>query len=285
MSLNVPGGEQKERDRDTTELSTEEILGLKLGPDDEEITRKLLDKDEESDGFGPNNPGGVSLENIGSYLTTYWYYFVAGAAVLLLVIVLLTRGGGGGAPEEAADPSPSKQPEPVASEPAGPIEDTGIGFAEPVKKDGGYYLRSGEISWKGKIETNDTGQVLTLEGPTAAQFKRAVALPHGEIMTGVFGRAQPDQPVVHGTFHRVSFKDEERTTGTYYAVEDQTVLVEGTYIDERDGDNVVRTYHDDYPEGKKDRSYRVSFEAPPGVPIPTLAGWEPPAVEAQSEAG
>lgn len=285
MNVNLPGGEQQECD--TTELSTQEILGLKLGPEDEEMTRKLLEKDEDADGFGPNNPGGgLSLENIGGYLTTYWYYAAAVAAVLLLIFVLLTRGGGGGASDEPAEPSSSNpKPEAAASEPAGPVKATGIGFAEPVTKDGGYYLRSGEISWKGKIKNTDTGQELTLEGPSAAQFKRAVALPHGEIMTGVFGRAQPDQPIVHGTFHRVSLGDEERTTGTYFAVRDETVLVEGTYIDERDGDTIVRTYHDDYPEGQEDRNYRVSFEAPTDVPIPTLVGWEPPAVETESETG
>ena len=282
MSLNVPRG--RDQERDTTEMSTEEILGLDLGPDDEQITRKLLEKDEEPDGFGPGTGGG-QLENIGNWLTTYWYYPVAGAAALLLIFVLLTRGGGG-APEPA-DPSASNQkPEVAASQPSGPVKETGIGFAEPVTKDGEYYLRSGEISWKGKIENTDTGQELTLEGPSAAQFKRAVALPHGEIMTGVFGRAQPEQPIVHGTFHRVSFEDEEQTTGTYYAVRDQAVLVEGTYTDKRDGDTVTRTYHDDYPdESKQDRSYKVSFEAPTDVPIPTLVGWEPPAVEDQPEAG
>ena len=203
--------------------------------------------------------------------------------VILVVVVAGRLLGGSGEAPPVADTPPNQDAQNAGqaapgdfAEPAGPVKDTGVAFEKPVVKDGKYYLQSGEISWKGKVEDTETGQELTLEGPTAAQFKRAVALPNGEIMTGVFGRAQPDQPIVHGTFQRVSLGDSETTSGTYKAVDGGQILADGYYTDEHEGNTVIRTYREVQPQADQQRAYRVSFEAPVGTPVPTLIGWEPP---------
>lgn len=261
------------------EPSTDEILSS-LNSDPAQHTKSALGAEDRDDGLGPAGGGGL-LEMILEYCRAYWYYVVAATAVVLVALVMLGRLGGEPAARPSQTPVPSASGGAQPNEmPEGEIRGTGIEFAEPVIKDGSYYLRSGEIAWKGKVEETDTGQELTLEGPTAAAFKQAVRLPHGEITTGVFGRAQPDQPIVHGTFQRVSVGGNEHTTGTYYAVRDQELLVEGTYADQRDGDTVVRTYREQDPDSRQMKSYRVSFVAPEGAPIPTLIGWEPPAVDA-----
>ena len=276
------------KDGDTSELSTDEMINA-VSLDGDDLPRAALSHDDEDEAFGPGDGSGGPLDTALQFGRDYWYYALAGGAVLILVIVMSTRmlGGPAEAPPAEAPPSneAAQQEQAGTPEPAGEVQDTGVEFAEPVTENGAYYLRSGEISWKGKVEQSETGEELTLEGPTAAQFKRAVALPHGQIMTGVFGRAQPDQPIVHGTFHRVTLGDRETTTGTYKAVDDQQVLADGYYTDERDGDTVVRTYQETLPQTDEKRSYRVSFEAPAGVPIPTLIGWVPPPLPDSREAG
>ena len=288
----VSGSATKEGD--TAEIfkgdSTDAVLdALKT---DDEHTRSALGRDEDNETFGPGASSGGPLQTALEYAREYWYYPLAAVAVTVLVVVMATRmlGGDAPAPQQTSQGPEARQEASQGSagglaEPAGEIQDTGVTFAEPIMEDGSYYLRSGEISWKGKVEQSDTGEELTLEGPTAAQFKRAVALPHGEIMTGVFGRAQPDQPIVHGTFHRVTLGEDETTSGTYKAVVDQQVLADGNYTDERDGDTVVRTYRETLPQTGEQRAYRVSFDAPAGVPIPTLIGWEPPPLPDAPEAG
>jgi hypothetical protein len=135
------------------------------------------------------------------------------------------------------------------------------------------------VAWKGKLEKTDTGEVLTLEGPTAAQFRRAISLPDGSITTGVIGRAEPEGTVLHATFQRTDAGAQELTQGTYTVVDGDTVLVEGHYADRRGGSSVTRTYtEDESPTSDPgiDRRYAVRFEAPAGVPIPILVGWRPP---------
>ena len=214
-------------------------------------------------------------------------WWVLCGVVAIVVVFLIARGiGGGGEPApEAPQDDPGGQARRAAparpEAPSGEIEETGVVIGEPVVKEeeGTYYLRAGEIAWKGRLENTETGEELTLEGPTAAQCKRGVTLPQGSVTTCVFGRAEPDKPILHATLHRVTVGTEENTTGTYKAIDEAGVLVEGTYSDTRDGGTVVRTYTERAPgeAAQESRSYRVSFEAPPGVPIPVLVGWEPPA--------
>lgn len=288
----VSGSATKEGD--TAELFKEDstddmIAALKT---DDEHTRSVLGEDEDNEPFGRRVSSDGLFQKGIEYVQEYWYYPLAAVAVTVLVVVMATRmlGGDAPAPQQTSQSPEARQevsqgPGSGLAEPSGEIQDTGVTLAEPLMEDDSYYLRSGEISWKGKVEQSETGEELTLEGPTAAQFKRAVALPHGEIMTGVFGRAQPDQPIVHGTFHRVTLGEDETTSGTYKAVADQQVLADGNYTDERDGDTVVRTYRETLPQTGEQKAYRVSFEAPAGVPIPTLIGWEPPPLPDTPEAG
>lgn len=227
-----------------------------------------------------------------------WWVVAAAAAVLVVLLLVRGIGGGGEAPQQAA-PSPQAQAAgqtetqgrdrgdapASAPSPGGEIKDTGVVIGEPVvKEDGTYYLRAGEIAWKGELKDTDTGEELTLEGPTAAQMKRSITLPQGSITTGVFGRAEPDKPILHATFHRVTAGEAENTTGTYKAIDDAGVIVDGSYEDVRDGKEIVRTYTEHTPGSQDYRSYRVRFEAPLGVPIPVLVGWEPPAEAEADEA-
>lgn len=238
----------------------------------------LVDEDDEDYG----GDGGL-IDLIGEY----WYFVVGLCAAIVVLMFLASRllGGGGEAPRQQAGPVGGEAP---AQESAGPLKpaETGIGFEEPEQKDGAYYLKAGDIAWKGKLENTDTGQQLTLEGPWAAQFKESVAFAQGSIMTGVFGRAEPGQPVVHGTYHRTVVGDEEVAAGTYTAVDAGRILVEGTYSDERDGDTVVRTYRESAPTAPENvTTYAASFEAPPRVPVPALIGWKPPAPVKEQGAG
>jgi len=231
-----------------------------------------------------------------SFFDLFWQYktyVLAFAAALALLLGLFVFGRGG---EEGATPGdPGARPRAAGEaggvaaaqeNAAGPAQDTGVVIGEPVVKEeqGTYYLRAGEIAWKGRLENTDSGEQLTLEGPTAAQFKRAVVLPHGSVMTGVFGRAEPGKPIVHATFHRTTIGEEETTSGTYYAIREDRILVEGSYEDVRDGETVTRTYTEHAPGSTDYSSYKVSFEVPPGVPVPVLVGWEPPAAEKIDEA-
>ena len=238
---------------------------------------QLVDEDDE-DYAGE---GGL-IDLIGEY----WYFVVGGTAAIVVLMFLASRllGGGGEAPQQPG-PVGGEAPAAESAEPLEPTQ-TGIVFGEPKQKDGAYYLKAGDIAWKGKLENTDTGQQLTLEGPWAAQFKESVAFAQGSIMTGVFGRADPGQPIVHGTYHRTIVGDEEVAAGTYTAVDAGRILVEGTYSDERDGNTVVRTYREWAPTSPENvTTYAASFEAPPRVPIPALIGWKPPAPVREQGAG
>lgn len=206
----------------------------------------------------------------------------AGGIVLLVGLVIFARAILGGAeetpPQTRRDSGESGS---QAALPApGEARETGVVFEAPVEKDGDYYLKVGEISWKGKLEDAEGGQILTLEGTTAAQFK-TIEVPDGTITTGVFGRAEPGKPILYATFQRTNAGEEEITQGTYQVMNGGEVLVSGDYRDRRSGDTVTRVYvEDDLPQTDPgvDRTYSVEFVAPPEVPIPALVGWEQPEV-------
>jgi hypothetical protein len=217
-----------------------------------------------------------AIERVRELLGAYRHYVAAGLvlAIAASVVAVLFPWG----EEEARAPSAWQGARP-AGEPVVGARDTGIAFEEPVRRDGDYYLRAGSVAWKGKLEKTDTGEILTLEGPTAAQFRRAITLPDGSVTTGVIGRAEPEGPILHATFQRTDAGTEELTQGTYSLVDGDTVLVEGHYADRRDGGSVTRTYTEDESPATApgiDRRYAVRFEAPAGIPIPILVGWRAP---------
>lgn len=290
----ISGGSGDSDEQDTSEILPQDLLDddpNQPGPN----TRKALHLDEDDDeaasgglGFGLSGGSGELVDNVVDLFRNYWYLILAAVVVLAVVLVAAAKLlGGGAAPAPAQNPSQGARP-PAQIASNTPIKDTGVVIQQPVVKGDSYYLRSGEIAWKGKTKSTEEGQELTLEGPTAAMFRQSVNLPHGDITTGVFGRAQPNQPILHATFQRVTLGGQEWTSGTYDAVDvdNNAVLIQGTYTDKRDGDKVIRTYDDNNPDTGSERVYRVSFKAPIGTPVPALVGWQPPALpKAQSPAG
>lgn len=256
---------------DTGEITTEDRLEALR--EEREKMQEALDAPADYDDEAEEGEGGI-LE----LLKESWVYVLVAIAAAVLLVFLLSRIFGGGAEPESAATAGGASAE---RQEQGP-RDTGVAIEEPTEDDGTYYLKAGDIAWKGELEETENGEELTLEGATAAQFKRAVTLPKdGSIMTGVFGRAEPDQPIVHATFQRTTIGEEERTHGTYQAIDGGRVVVQGDYEDEREGETVTRTYAErDFVTGEE-RTYAVTFKAPKAVPIPALIGWEPPAPVAE----
>jgi len=92
-------------------------------------------------------------------------------------------------------------------------------------------------------------------------------------------------PDVHATYHLFEGGSSEgrvqEANGTYDVTDDSGELIaEGTYSDRRTGGaggtEVVRTYTEQVPGESSTRTFRVRFEAPEGMPIPLLVGWQPP---------
>lgn len=231
-------------------------------------------------------------------LVSKFWYVPAGLAVLFFAVLVLPALFGGSsepqpsaqAPQQQVDQGQQQAEAPAgagsgtgsgagAGEGATPVAtDTNVVFSEPIKKDGSYYLKAGDVAWKGKLDNTDTGPVLTLEGPTAAQFKQAVSFRDGTITTGVFGRAEPEKPIIHATFQRTNLGEEETTSGTFKVIDDGRVIQDGAYSDERQGDVVTRTYRQWNPQNPADvTTYAKRFTAPAKVPIPALIGWQEPA--------
>lgn len=222
-------------------------------------------------------------EGILDLLKDRWYLILGALAVLVVLFVIAGRVFGGGDPPAAPESSKQQASSVEKSQGtqkeasgAGEAEDTGIAVEPGTQsEDGTVNLTAGDLAWKGKVEETDEGEALTLEGPTAAQFKRGFELPNGSVTSGVFAVAQSDKPVVHATFHRAEQGEEEVTAGTYYAMDENLVLSQGTYVDDRDGDTVTRTYTEQ-PGETEESVYRVTFTAPKDAPIPLLPGWKAP---------
>lgn len=248
--------------------------------------------EDDSDGTSPefHNEDPDDDED-GGILDLFFEYrfYIIGVVVALVAafIISTTLLGGEAPPTKANNPDKAKQaanaPE-TGQMPALTPRETGIVIQDPEEKDGSYYLTAGKIAWKGELKDTDVGQELTLDGPTSAQFKRAVALPSGAITTGVFGRAETGQPIVHATFHRTESNGEETTTGTYFALDNDVVIVQGTYEDTREGSTVTRVYSERAPGDPDYERYAVKFDSPIGVPIPALVGWTAPDPIADAEA-
>jgi hypothetical protein len=250
----------------------------------EEVRRALREDAKRKAAPLPDDPDAHEDEDEKGLLATLrerWYLLVGAATIFLLLVVGLPKLFSAG-PEAPAQPEP-KGGEPVAKQQAPPeTEDTGVIFrAEPPDDEGNIKLLAGEKEWEGRLEPAEGGgEILTLQGPTAAQFKRGFELEGGAVTTGVFAVARPDGPVVHATFQRAATGSEEWSTGTYYVISGDEVVLEGSYTDVRPdpgSDGIVRTYEERTPgEPGTEKTFSVGFEAPEGIPIPELVGWAPP---------
>lgn len=220
-----------------------------LEDDEDEFDEEELEREDDGKSF----PG--FLREVSELVRRYWYY-LAGAVVALVVLFLLLTALFGG-------------------EGSGKVRDTDVVVGtEPGDGGNAATVTVGEETWTVSTEDIEDGKVTTLEGPTVAQFKEGFELPGGgSITTGVFAEADSEEPIVHATFHRLEKQDGERTGGNYYAVEDGEVVAEGSYADERDGEEVTRTYTERVGNGEE-KTYRVRFDAPEGTLIPQLLGWE-----------
>lgn len=210
-----------------------------------------------------------------------WYVLLGAATIFVLLVVFVPRifsAGAGDSPPPESEPNGRAAGQPAAPE----VENTGVVFrAEAPDDEGNIKLLAGDKEWSGKLEASDGGgEILTLEGPTAAQFKRGFELDDGAVTTGVFAVAEPDGPVVHATFQRASTGTGEWSSGTYYVISGGEVVLEGGYTDVRpdpESDRIVRAYEERTPgDPGSEKTFSVSFEAPEGIPIPELVGWAPP---------
>jgi hypothetical protein len=211
---------------------------------------------------------------------------LAAAALFVLFLIFLGYkllfGGGGKNDADAGSPGSSQ----ALSVDGIEAKETNLVFEKPVEgEDGSYSIRLGEYAWEGMKELKGDVEEVVLEGRTAANFTTAVRLTHGEITTGVFGRAEPDKPMWHATFQRTTTNGEESTNGTYQAVDEGQVILEGAYFDRVVEDNpgdekdvIVRTYVEGDPrkEGEDLTRYARTYRAPEGTLVPWMPGWEEP---------
>ena len=253
------------RDDAAEEVGTPEAGEPKgrLSADDvvERMRRGARQLDEEREREGRRDPG--LRERFSGFARRYWYYltgFAAGVALIAFLSGGLSELLGGGD--------------------AGGVRQTGVVVEATGSEEGQEITIDGRV-WRGESQVPADGQrITTFEGPTAAQFKQGFRLPEGgSVTTGVFAAAEPGQPVFHATFHQHDGQEGAETSGTYYVVDDDALLVRGTYTDDREGERVTRTYTEQTADGAE-RNYRVGFrietrggEAPP---IPDLVGWTPP---------
>jgi hypothetical protein len=213
------------------------------------------------------------LEGLG-YLTgrTRRRLLAAGLAALALLIVFY---GARMLPffestEESDQDASSGQAARYSDATPSGVEGTGVVFGGLKTEDGVARLEGAGLKWEGKVEAGDTGETITLKGPTAAQIRRGFEMPRSSIQSGVFAVAQNGGEVLHVTFHTFDAAGTEVTQGSIFAVEDDRLDFTGYYRDERQrgSEKVVRTY---MPPGGE--NYRVSFEVPKGTPVPLLVGF------------
>lgn len=250
----------------------------------EEVRRALREEAKKKAAPLPDDPDDREDEDEKNLLATLrerWYLLVGAATIFLLLVVGLPKLFSAGA-DAPVQPESNEDEQAVQRQAPPEVTDTGVVFrAEAPDDEGNIKLLAGEKEWEGRLEAAEgNSEILTLEGPTAAQFKRGFQLDKGAVTTGVFAVARPDGPVVHATFQRTSTGSDEWSTGTYYVISAGEVVLEGSYTDVRpvpESNEVVRTYEERTPgEPGSEKTFSVSFEAPEGIPIPELVGWAPP---------
>ncbi len=259
VSTTESGGPRAADEQPTDRLSTEDVI------QNMRLNAQLLNSETGQEPAAPKESDHTGLHGKLSLLfkkilkKQYLLYGLGIVLVLALLLFLAGRWLSGG--ENSARNG-------------GSVADTGVTVRSQVDN-GKIQLTTANQVWEGEVRTSGDGEkVTTLEGPTAAQFKEGFELPGGgSVTTGVFAAARPGEPTVHATFHRVNEEEDEETSGSYYAIQDGEVTLEGSYVDHRDGNEVIRTYTEGVPDGQN-RSFKVRFEAPPGVPVPQLIGWK-----------
>src|SRR5215207_688658 len=219
------------------------------------------------------------------------------AFLVLLAIVSLfwfafLRGEGGDPKAGAASSKGAPTDQQAAADPfgGGPVRDSGVKFGALRESGGTAELDGAGLEWQGTVtkKEGESGETLTLEGPTAAQLERGFDLGPAAIETGVYAVAQDDGEVLHITTHTFVPKEEgagaqEMTLGTVYSLSGGTLDGYAYYLDRREpgSEKVTRTY-----VRPGESSYRVSYEAPiqqdqsggsatdgHGTFVPLLVGW------------
>lgn len=196
---------------------------------------------------------------------------LAAAALFIIVVFGLRIFAGGGEPADQSGAGPGRQGGAASSaQAAGAVRETDISFGRLEKEDGAATLEGAGLSWEGEAQSGEAGETVTLRGPTAAQIRRGFELPGSSVESGVYAVAQDEGPVLHVVYSTYQAGEAEVTQGSIFAIEDDLLKQSGFYRDERERatDTVVRTY---LPPGGE--NYRVSFEAPPGTPVPLLVGY------------
>ena len=249
---------------DTEELSDTGTDNM-LSADDvvERMRRGARHLDDLGEREAPKPPG--FMERVLDFAKSYWYYpvgFVVGVALIFFLATGLNGLFGG---EDTAG-----------------VRDTGA-VVKVDSGDGGIQeINIGGLTWNGNTKVQDDGQkVTTLEGPTAVQVKQGFPLPGGggTVDTGVFATVVPEGPTVHATIHRYVGQNDVESNGTYFVVDENKVVADGTYTDTWEGDRVTREYKEVREDGAK-QTYSVRFtvkaENKENALVPELVGWNPP---------
>lgn len=220
------------------------------------------------------------------------------APALLAVLVLLVLAGffwfmflrGWGEADKASGTNDGQRASLAAksASAAGGVDDTGIIFNRLDEGGGDGALQGAGLSWDGSVTKKDgaAGESITLTGPTAAQVERGFEVDNSDIDSGVYALAQDDGSVLHVDTHTYqlvkaqedSEADEqiqrEITLGTIFNLQNGDLNQLGFYIDRPapDSPKITRTYYPG-PDFDPKESYRVSFNAPKGTPVPLLVGY------------
>ena len=275
-------------DQQTTQLSSPPKTGAKDGQNDGFIKKVLSRPRSFTAGESAGSSTGASATGAGTKgslgkglrqwfdraLPTPRSRLVALMATLLVLgLFLLLHGLGGGSSSDTSNASaPPAAPSAKASPPAdSKVVDTGITFGDLSTKGGKASLSGAGLTWDGTVTSGESGQTVTLKGPTAVQVRQGFEMPRSSIQSGVFAVAQQGGDVLHVVFNTFQAGDTEITQGSIFAVKDDKLVYSGYYRDERKtaSDTVVRTY---MPPGGE--NYRRSFKAPEGTPIPLLVGFK-----------
>lgn len=208
-------------------------------------------------------------------------------AVLAIFLWFMFLRGGGETNAPEAGGADGRQEAPLAAKPspsAGGVDETGVVFSSLDESGDKASLQGAGLEWDGSIskKENGAGETITLEGPTAAQIERGFEVKDSEVESGVYALAQYDGSVLHVATHTYKLAPEqvsgeiqdEITLGTIFDLEKGSLRQSGFYIDryESGSQKVFRKYFHG-PDFSEKNSYKVSFDAPKGTPVPLLVGY------------
>lgn len=287
---------------------------------EDELDYEEYDGDDQIDGYGRRRRRGSSIAVV--LLVLFVLFAVVGVAGLFATQRFSREEpqatpGSPGDGEGAQQPgySPGSDSERAGVEGAGgpdssgdPVEETGLTVSQENGGGEGLYVSIGDETWRGEMtpEEGTGGEVLALDGPTAANVKMGFRTrdPEAIVDHGSFGVYAPGGGLVYATVQRTKAfgAEEAETRGTYTVIGTSGEYYSGTYADSLPepgapsaGDRVVRTYTVEEglpkeagsePEEGADRpepqTFRVAYElegleGENGRPIvPQLLGWHAP---------